>query len=99
MKLKKGVLINGLKPEMVLGLMIIESVFNKHGKEFVITEVTGGKHGRASLHYVGYAVDIRTRNFTSEDIEVLARDVREALGENYDIIIESTHIHVEYQPK
>lgn len=98
-EIKKGVKINGVKPEMVLGIIIIQSVFDKHGKTLVITEVTGGKHGYGSLHYSGNAVDIRTRDFTLEETNIIANDLREALRENFDVVVENTHIHAEYQPK
>jgi hypothetical protein len=29
----------------------------------------------------------------------LAARIRECVGEDYDVIVEETHFHVEYQPK
>lgn len=99
MQIKTGVKLNGVKPEIILAIIVIETIYSKWGKELVITEATGGKHGRASLHYVGLAIDIRTNYFTDEEKELVARDLREALGENYDVIVEASHIHIEFQPK
>lgn len=99
MQIKTGVKLNGIKPEIVLAIIIIETIYSKWDKELVITEATGGKHGRASLHYAGLAIDIRTNYFTNEEKQLVARDLREALGENYDVVVETSHIHVEFQPK
>jgi len=59
-RIKKGVKLAGLQPEMILAAVIADQVFTKYGVEYtVITEGTGGKHGFASLHYVGFAIDVR----------------------------------------
>jgi len=99
MKIKKGIKINGLKPEMLLGIFIAKSIYDKWDKELVITEITGGKHSFASLHYSGNAVDIRTNYFTDLEKDLVAKDLKEALSENYDVVVEKTHIHIEFQPK
>ncbi len=99
MKIKVGVKINGLKPEMLLGIIIAKSIYDKWGKELVITEITGANHSFASLHYSGNAVDIRTNYFTDLEKDLVAKDLKEALGENYDVVVEKTHIHIEFQPK
>ena len=47
MKTKYGVKIKGIKPEMVLGLLIAEGYFDSMGiSEMVVTSATDGKHGR-----------------------------------------------------
>ena len=99
MKIKTGVKLLGLRPEMLLGLFIADGIYTNHNQELVLTEATGGKHRKASLHYLGLAGDIRTRYFTVKEKELVAKDLREALGENYDVVVEKTHIHIEFQPK
>lgn len=104
---KKGVKIAGVKPETVVAMNVADMVYLKNtGAEVVITEVTGGKHGRGSLHYVGLAFDCRTRDsfgdkqpFHKELITRIVLAIRERLGESYDVVIESDHLHVEFQPK
>lgn len=99
MILKKGSKVNGLRTEILLAAVIIDKIYDRHNAELVITEATGGKHGRGSLHYVGQAIDIRTNYFTKEQTELVASEIKEALNEQYDVVIEKTHIHIEFQPK
>lgn len=66
-----------------------------------VTSTDEGKHGYASLHYVGLAADLGTKNrgIDRQEALELMRCIRHALGTGYDVIAEDTHIHVEYQPK
>lgn len=81
------------------------------GVEAVITsgcEAAGSDnkllHSPGSLHYYGYAVDLRTWSSKSEQLPhetkvILANYLRNALkpySDYYDVIIEKTHIHAEY---
>ena len=100
MELKNGVKLNGMKPEILLAIFTANRIWLNHAKVLVVTEITGGKHGTGSLHYAGLAVDLRTKYFESEDEKSeVAQELRQALGENYDVVLEPTHIHVEFQPK
>jgi len=96
---KEPVRIFGMRPELVLGLQSMDDVFRESGEELVITSVIDGKHSRASLHYVGQAADIRTRNINREKLEGLVLKCRINLGPDFDLIIESNHLHLEFQPK
>ena len=96
MKLKPGVRIHGIQPEMVLGLSILRALWPA---EMVVTSVVDGKHSRGSLHYTGCAVDLRTRNLDPAEIQKVAVKARERLGDDFDVVVEKTHMHVEYQPK
>ena len=99
MMIKKGVKMTGMSVPILLAINIANEVYKKNYQELVVTELTGGQHGRSSLHYVGNAVDIRTRDISSVALTRIAAQLVEALGENYDVVKESTHIHIEYQPK
>lgn len=99
MMFKENIKVSGVRPEIVLALTIADKIWSKYNQELVVTELTGGKHGTASLHYVGLAADLRTRYFSDEEKELVAKELREALGENYDVVVEKTHIHIEFQPK
>lgn len=97
MKTKIGVKLSDLKIEMRPVLVAADKIWKKHGKELVITCTGGGVHSPGSLHPYGYAVDKRIRYFTTEVKLNVARELREALGKDYDVIVHKTHIHVEYQ--
>jgi len=98
MKFKLGVSINGIRPELILGVMVVAREFERRNLDVVITSGTDGTHSRTSLHYAGQAVDFRTRHATQQQIDEIVTEVNEAIGEHFDCIAEQTHIHLEYQP-
>ena len=99
MELKPGVRIHGIKPEMVVALLAIDQIWGFHGYDPVITSAVDGKHSRGSLHYVGLALDIRSRDIPSEKRFELADELKKALGADFDVVLERTHFHIEFQPK
>jgi hypothetical protein len=74
-------------------------------RKLVVTSVCDGRHKKGSLHYKGLAFDVRTwangegEQLGVDDKEIMAKDYREVLGPDFDVVVESTHIHIEYQPK
>lgn len=100
MSIKPGAEVNGLRPEILIAWNVSEKIYASYGIDCVLTEGTGGKHGTASLHYVGLAIDLRTRDFATDVIaKEVAEKIQELLGSQYDVIFEGNHIHIEYQPK
>ena len=100
-QIKPGVNMSGLRPEMAIVISIAESVIQEFEPAvgLVITSALDGKHSRASLHYVGFALDFRTRELPEELKISFADELRIALGRQYDVVLEKTHLHVEFQPK
>jgi len=96
MSLKPGVRVLGIRPEVVLALRIVEAVYQAHGAPFVITSIMEGTHKRASLHYLGCAADLR---LPPKDAASIVAEAKAALGEDYDVILEGDHVHVEFQAK
>lgn len=94
--IKKGVRAHGIRPELVLAIMIAHQVYSDMDHEFIITSVIDGKHMRASIHYTGGAFDVRS---PASRADVYRNRIAEALGEDFDVVLEDTHIHVEWQPK
>lgn len=95
MKIKDGVILNGLSLKMRIVLITAELIWQEYGKELVITSALDGEHKAGSLHYYGYALDFRTRYFTdAESLEVYNK-LKDILPGNYIVIKHSTHIHVE----
>lgn len=96
---KHSVDLNGIKPEIMWGGIVVASVYERLGYDCVVTSVNDGSHSRGSLHYVGMAMDFRIRHVPEEQHQQLRDLIDESLGPQYDVVLESTHIHVEYQPK
>lgn len=94
-RIKEGVNLAGLRPEMLLAINAAEGVWGK--APVTVTSALDGKHGRGSLHYVGLAVDLRTRDIMAPEAKALS--LGKELGAQYDVVLESNHIHVEFQPK
>ena len=99
MKIKKGTNVNGLKPEIVLIFPVVESVYKEYGAEAVLTSGVDSKHGDHSHHYKGLATDWRTRNVEKQFHTSLTKRLRDSLSEQYQVVYERNHIHIEFDPK
>jgi len=99
LRIKKGVSIAGIRPEMVVAIFVVEGILASGGYETVITAALDSKHGRGSLHFVGLALDFRTRHIEDDLLPVITDEIKQALGESYDVVLEHNHWHVECQPK
>ncbi|MFH1897405.1 MAG: hypothetical protein ABH886_04090 [Candidatus Desantisbacteria bacterium] len=69
------------------------------GRSAVVTYTTNGTHSPGSKHYTGNAIDLRTRDLATYQSEEIVRTLKNNLSRDYDIIFESDHIHIEYDPK
>lgn len=88
--------LQGIRPELLVGLLIVSDMCIRQGLSAIFTHVLDGSHMKNSLHYTGAAVD-----FTIDLIEGRSAwvvELRERIGPAYDVIDEGTHIHIEYQP-
>lgn len=99
MRIKDSVRISGISPEAVLAVIVANSVFSEIKKDCVITSVTDGDHMEGSLHHAGFAFDLRTRHLEPEERILSVKKLRERLGPAFDVLLEDTHIHVEYDPE
>ncbi len=89
---------------MMIVLVNANELWRERGVELVVTSVLDGRHSRGSLHYVGHAVDLRTKSLPRRTKVATLKKLREALGADYDVILEgegtpNEHAHVEFQPK
>lgn len=95
-----GIDAKGLQPQVVLALLIANEVYKEYDTELVITSLADSKHSWSSLHYAGAAVDLRTHNLPSDQAKKdVANKIQEKLNVDFDVILEPTHIHLEWQPK
>jgi len=107
LSLKHGVSLKGLQPQMVLAAEIVYGAYRDSGTpDCVITAGSDGQHMQGSLHYKGCALDFRTHGLREVGVDprALTVKIREALGPNFDVLLEhplapEEHIHVEWQEK
>jgi hypothetical protein len=98
MKIKDGVRFASPLLAMAVAVSVVDVICRRYG---IVCVVTGGveKHEHPSLHVYGGALDFRTRDFAPADLRTFAAEVREELGDGFDVVLESDHLHVEYDPK
>lgn len=98
--IKEGVELRGMSQYIWDAVYVAKEIYRKHGLHLTITSGLEGVHSSTSLHYVGLAVDLRTSNIQSRDHAIqITEEIREALGSDYQVIYESNHIHIEYDPR
>jgi len=96
-----SVSIKNLDPSIITILPEIQSVFDFFGAHTVITSGNeqSAHHMSGSLHYEGKALDLRDRTIHPAHRKLAAEMLRFKLGPDYDIVLESDHIHLEFDPK
>jgi len=103
--IKEGVSTVGLRPEILIAWDIADQIYTELGLEFcTLTSGTDGIHGRSSRHYIGLGIDLRTRDFpnggnNSDLVTTAVEMLKERLGNEYDIVRESNHLHIEHDLK
>ena len=100
MLLKLGVDISRLDHSIRSKLDEIDKILGPvtSGGEAIVTSTYEGTHSSGSLHYQHKAVDFR-RSSSDAISQVAVNMLKTALGTDYDVVLEDTHIHVEYDPK
>lgn len=99
--IKSGVDLRGIQPQMAIAYAIASRVYLRYSDDgvCVITSGVDGVHGKDSLHYTGYALDLRIHNVHVTYHAELLEDLKLALGPQFDVVLEKDHIHVEFDPK
>ena len=95
----ESVNLTGLSTQMCFAILVAASIFLEYGKPTVITSANDGEHKRNSKHYRGDGIDFRTRHLTSDEEQSIVHAITTALGPDFDVVLESTHLHIEYDPK
>ena len=86
----------GLQLPMRKALKVADAVYKKYGQELTITSALDGTHSAGSYHYFGYAIDLRTFYYSDEIKIKVSQEIREQLGFKYTVILEKTHIHIQF---
>jgi hypothetical protein len=89
------------RPEIERARRIVVEVWNRYGYSVTVTsgEEPNATHRTESLHYSGLAEDYRTRDVAPSKLADMVSDVRARLGSDYDVVLESDHLHIEFDPK
>lgn len=106
LNLKSGVCAKGVQPELLVGILVAQSVFASHGFDCVITSLCDDAPNRKpnSRHKLGYGVDFRTKHLPDEIVPNLVAELKLRLTTDYDVVLEHVnqafeHLHLEYDPK
>jgi len=99
--LKKSAFPGGCKPELLVALIVAEGCYDEISVNMVVTSMNDSKHKDGSLHYDGYAADLRTKSVPRPQLHDLVADIKDSLPDCYDVILESEaqaqeHIHLEF---
>lgn len=96
--LKRRVSIARLVPDCAAGLLRLADWWqDQFYTPLVVTSTDESHHSERSFHYVGAAFDVRTRDVPMFEpaSNVWAREIATLLGPDWDVVVESTHLHLE----
>ena len=101
MLLKLGVDISRLDHSIRSKLDEIDKILGPvtSGGEAIVTSTYEGTHSSGSLHYHNKAIDFRRPRVNEVDTLAGCTRLKITLGPDYDVVLEATHIHIEYDPK
>ncbi len=78
---------------------IANDVYRQFGYNMTKTSVDDSKHGPTTLHGKGLAFDIRTKDLKPGDGQKITQEIISCLTQDFDVIFEGDHIHIEYDKK
>ncbi len=90
--------VGDLLPKAQKALRKVHRVFSVLKEDVFVTSMRDSTHSAGSFHHIGNAFDIRYMAY-HHNRDKLVDSLKEALGPDYDVIGESNHIHIEYDPK
>jgi len=96
MLLKAGVDISRLERNTRRSLNKVAYIFSDETEYFIITSTYEGNHSEGSLHYAHQAYDVRVPD--QSIMRILAR-IKAVLTDDFDVVMEREHYHIEYDPK
>lgn len=100
MRVKSTVSIKDVCFQIAFAIGVAEGIYRRSGSLCVTTSINDGKHSSKSLHYVGRAVDLRTKHLYYGQKQAVYQDLKATLEpRGFDVVLEVDHIHIEWQPK
>lgn len=100
--IKPGVDLRNLVPQMAVAYTVAALIYQKFGYVCTITAAFDGVHMTNTLHQrdgLCRALDLRTNTLNPHDIPLVHAMLKEALGPQFDVVLEKDHIHMEFDPK
>ena len=96
LKFKAGVVV----PKVCIIAAAVINAANVLGlPDMLVTSGNDSTHMKGSKHYSDEALDFRTKHLTVAQKHALTTAVKARLGTNYDVVLESDHLHVEHDSK
>jgi len=77
-------------------LFVADKTCHSYGGEAFVTSTYEGVHKDGSLHYKNRAVDLRLPTSNENSI---VWEMKISLGSDFDVVLESGCIHIEWDPK
>lgn len=102
MRVKDGVISQiCVHPKIQWAIVEADSIWRRLGRTegVTVTSLLDGHHKRGSKHYTGEAADLRIRYWTQPQRDLAVKYLVQALGNDFDVVLEPTHIHIEWDPK
>lgn len=104
MRIKAGVKLDGVHWALWYAAVLWELLLQRRG--YPHGTIVGGTEGADLMgparvggeHAAGLALDFRTRDLASADVQDVAGELRAALGPQWEVIVESDHVHVDIVP-
>lgn len=96
MIIKEGVVLTGIRAEIVLALVIAESILLRHGQPLVIVDAVIAEPTDDSPDYAGAGVAIHAEASGAENRTAA---IAEALGSGYDVALYDNLIFIDYLPE
>lgn len=91
---------DGVHPKLHKAMKLTDQLHLGYtGSEATFVHIMDGAHNKGSRHYVGLAFDLRIWRIEKDELAAFVRDLKLLLGEHFDVVNETSHIHVEYDPK
>lgn len=104
MRIKLGVQLDGVHWALFYAAVLWELLLQRRG--YPEATIVGGREGADLIgpermggeHAAGLALDLRTRDLAPGDVQDIAGELRGALGPQWEVIVESDHVHVDIVP-
>jgi hypothetical protein len=100
LRVKNGVDLSMILPEMWDAAWTAEAVYACHGYDCIITSGREGRHMPGSFHPLGEALDFRRFHVPEHEMAEIFGTIKLVLTRRgFDVVLEAGHLHVERDTK